>query len=136
MNSFLDRFLPAPVVGALAGFAVGFLFCISLGIFGISIEKLPIGPLGTGLLGAICGCAIGLLYRQSEWGRSIALWCAGTAAVVGGLSFLAGFAGPIIFQPDSPQGPLLGIFITGPLGTVVGAVLGLLYGLVSQPRRS
>jgi len=34
--------------------------------------------------------------------------------VVGVVSFLAGFVGPIILRPDSNQGPLLGIFITGP----------------------
>ncbi len=50
--------------------------------------------------------------------------------VVGVVSFLAGFVGPIILRPDSPQGPLLGIFFTGPLGAFAGAVLGVLIGLL------
>jgi hypothetical protein len=50
--------------------------------------------------------------------------------VVGVISFLAGFAGPIILHPDSPQGPLLGIFFTGPLGALAGAVLGAIIGLL------
>lgn len=29
---------------------------------------------------------------------------------------LIGFVGPLIFTPDANQGPLLGIFITGPIG--------------------
>lgn len=43
----------------------------------------------------------------------------------GGVGFCAGFFGPMIFAPEANQGPLLGIFITGP----GGALLGLLYGL-------
>ena len=59
------------------------------------------------------------------------------ATVVGGISFLAGFAGPILLTPDSPQGPLLGIFVTGPLGFLAGAVLGALVGmLVPTPSRA
>ena len=44
------------------------------------------------------------------------------------VAFLAGFVGPILLTPGSPQGPLLGIFITGPLGALAGAVLGLIIG--------
>jgi len=47
--------------------------------------------------------------------------------IVGGLGFAAGFFGPIILTPSANQGPLLGIFFTGPLGFVVGAVIGWLY---------
>jgi hypothetical protein len=50
------------------------------------------------------------------------------AFIVGGIAFAAGFAGPLIFQPQSNQGPLLGIFFTGPLGFVLGAAIGWFYG--------
>jgi energy-converting hydrogenase Eha subunit B len=49
------------------------------------------------------------------------------AAVAGSVSFAAGFFGPIVFMPDANQGPLLGIFITGPIGFVLGGVLGAIY---------
>ncbi|MBC7781731.1 MAG: hypothetical protein H7125_16680, partial [Proteobacteria bacterium] len=39
--------------------------------------------------------------------------------------FLVGFVGPILVVPEANQGPLLGIFFTGPLGVVVGLVWGL-----------
>jgi hypothetical protein len=42
----------------------------------------------------------------------------------GGLGFALGFFGPMIFMGSANQGPMLGIFITGPLGFVVGAVGG------------
>jgi len=49
----------------------------------------------------------------------------GWAALVGGLAFLAGFIGPALLS-DSNLGPMLGIFVTGPLGFLVGALIGVL----------
>jgi len=46
------------------------------------------------------------------------------AVITGAIGFSAGFLGPIIFMPHARQGPLLGIFFTGPLGFIVGAVGG------------
>jgi len=48
-----------------------------------------------------------------------------TAAVIGFVAFLAGFFGPMILAADANQGPMLGIFITGPLGLLVGIVVGI-----------
>lgn len=45
-------------------------------------------------------------------------------AIIGGVSFAAGFFGPLVFAPGANQGPLLGIFITGPIGFLVGLVIG------------
>ena len=38
------------------------------------------------------------------------------------LGFIVGFFGPIVLGSESPQGPLLGIFITGPLGALTGVI--------------
>jgi hypothetical protein len=54
------------------------------------------------------------------------------AVVLGAIEFCAGFFGPIIFTPEANQGPLLGIFITGPLGFLFGAVGGFLYWLMRR----
>ena len=54
------------------------------------------------------------------------------AIVLGAIGFCAGFFGPIIFAPDANQGPLLGIFITGPLGFILGGVGGFIYWLVKK----
>ena len=48
-----------------------------------------------------------------------------TAILVGSVSFAAGFFGPLILDPGANQGPLLGIFFTGPLGFALGLVWGL-----------
>jgi energy-converting hydrogenase Eha subunit B len=46
-------------------------------------------------------------------------------AVCGGaIGFAAGFYGPIVLTPEANQGPLLGIFITGPLGFFLGGLVG------------
>ena len=49
------------------------------------------------------------------------------AVILGGVGFAGGFFGPIIFMPEANQGPLLGIFITGPLGFIVGAAGGAVH---------
>ena len=80
---------------------------------------------------ALCACvfASGVLFlagarTPSDFAR-VVLWTVGVAVV----SFLAGFFGPVWFGPESPQGPLLGIFITGPVGAAVGSVIGLLLSM-------
>lgn len=47
-----------------------------------------------------------------------------TALSIGVITFLIGYVGPIIFWPEANLGPLLGIFITGPLGFLLGGVIG------------
>jgi F0F1-type ATP synthase assembly protein I len=68
-------------------------------------------------------------------GTLVARWCRRTACVVGAVTFLAGFVGPLILWPDNNLGPLLGIFLTGPLGFVGGAVIGLCIGLAKERRQ-
>ena len=50
-----------------------------------------------------------------------------TALIIGFIGFTIGFIGPIIFSPESNQGPLLGIFITGPLSFLAGLIGGGVY---------
>jgi len=63
--------------------------------------------------------------------------CAMTGALVlGAIGFCGGFFGPMIFVPEANQGPMLGIFITGPLGFAAGAVGGFIYWLVQRNKVS
>ncbi len=52
------------------------------------------------------------------------------------MGFVLGFVGPIVVTPDANQGPLLGIFITGPAGFVLGLVFGLVKSIVACHRES
>ena len=72
--------------------------------------------------------AVGAAAGWWVWKRTAAApvgrveWMMYGAAVVGAGGFSAGFFIPILF--NAWQGPLLGLFITGPLGAVVGGVGG------------
>jgi len=52
---------------------------------------------------------------------------------LGGTGLAAGFLGPLLLNPQANQGPLLGIFITGPAGAVAGGLLGLSLRLLQVP---
>jgi hypothetical protein len=62
--------------------------------------------------------------------RSVGYW----ALVIGAVGFVGGFFGPMLFAPGANQGPMLGIFITGPLGVLIGAIGGLVHWLVQRKR--
>lgn len=49
------------------------------------------------------------------------------AALIGGIALIAGFVGPVVFMRQSNQGPLLGIFVTGPIGFTAGGIFGAVY---------
>ncbi|WP_395001468.1 hypothetical protein [Sphingomonas sp.] len=55
----------------------------------------------------------------------------GTALMVGSVSFAIGFIGPVLVS-DSNLGPLLGIFITGPLGLLAGVLAGIILSARQQ----
>ena len=54
--------------------------------------------------------------------KHILIW----AFVLGFVGLVSGMVGPILFQPGANQGPLMGIFFTGPLGFILGLILGAL----------
>ena len=58
-------------------------------------------------------------------GRGIVIAALLPALVVGGIAFAIGFFGPIVWAPEANQGPLLGIFITGPAGFALGLAGGI-----------
>ena len=43
------------------------------------------------------------------------------------IGFILGFFGPMLLTPSSNQGPLIGIFLTGPAGILLGLVVGGVY---------
>jgi len=76
--------------------------------------------------------AVALLIAKFIWnktnqlGDTFATYSLVGGLSIGGIGFLGGFIGPMIFMPDSNLGPLLGIFFTGPIGFVIGFLGGWL----------
>ena len=50
-----------------------------------------------------------------------------TAIAFGAAGLVAGILVPIVRDPTTAQGPLLGVLITGPLGFVIGGHIGVLW---------
>jgi hypothetical protein len=68
---------------------------------------------------------VGVLQRAIQYGL-----------IVGALGFCLGFFGPMLLDPTSGNGPLLGIFITGPVGGLIGALAGLCREIASRRSKS
>lgn len=56
--------------------------------------------------------------------------------ILGIIGFAAGFFGPIIFVPEANQGPLVGIFLSGPAGFALGAICWGLCALIKPTPRA
>ncbi|HMN86755.1 MAG TPA: hypothetical protein PKA74_12295 [Bauldia sp.] len=56
------------------------------------------------------------------------------ALILGAIGFVGGYVGPMVVTPEANQGPLLGIFITGPGGALLGALIGLIAGFLRRSR--
>jgi hypothetical protein len=94
---------------------------------------------GRDLLGLIIGTSVSTAAVMCWWfalqgqhadSRAKMTFSLMGGLIVGGIGFAGGFFGPMIFSPQSNQGPLLGIFFTGPIGFMVGIVLGTVVGFV------
>ena len=91
-------------------------------------------PLGDQMwIGSLVALAASAYVARTVWNgtaedsTSVVVMAGLGAAILGGLGFVAGFFGPMIFAPDANQGPMLGLFITGPAGVVIGAIAGAVY---------
>ena len=119
-------------MGGIAGFVFWpFVLAFVLGLFGVPAFTDLQRAIGN-IVGAIGGGALGYFLSGNSIAARRSL---GGALIVGSIAFLAGFIGPLILTPGANQGPLLGIFFTGPLGFIVGAVVGMAIGLVRESRR-
>jgi len=126
----------------LAGI-VGVLCAIyALTVIAAMISAWRFDPIGIGLV-AGSGTVAALCAWFALWGHipesreRLRLTLLG-GVLLGGLGFALGFFGPLIFWPGANQGPLLGIFITGPIGFMLGILVGWLYARsrIGAPRDS
>lgn len=92
----------------------------------LALIPLPGSFLTDMLVAFACALFVGRTVYQSGAGVDAGAMAAamGGALLLGSVSFAAGFFGPMLLAPGANQGPMLGIFITGPLGALAGAVGG------------
>lgn len=101
--------------------------------------SLPSGISGT--IAFVVSLVVAILAGRCVWVQTGATARQGLfrsvvlgAVLAGTAGFLIGFIGPLLFAPGANQGPLLGLFVTGPLGFVLGGVGGGVYWLVHRGR--
>jgi len=104
------------------------------GTFFIVWMLMLVMPLGGHVwIGSLVALAASVHVSRQVWNgtaegsTSVAVMAGLGAVILGGLGFVAGFFGPMIFAPEANQGPMLGLFITGPAGVVIGAIAGAIY---------
>ncbi len=124
LEPVMGRSIASGILGALAAVAVTILAWTGQALFDLEIPR--IGFYVVTLLGAAFGGWAG------SRGGSVTRWTGGLALLVGAIGFAGGFFGPLLFQKDSPQGPLFGIFATGPYGAILGAIIGLVIAVIRQ----
>ena len=73
-------------------------------------------------MGLLCWWSALKAHRADSRARIRASWHA--AWRVGGVALALGFIGPLVLNPTASLGPLVGILLTGPLGFVLGALIG------------
>ena len=117
------------------------VFMVFFGTYVLSWVFFLFVPMGRlDWIGNILALIIAIWVARSVWTRGglipgSVFGAVGYGAVVlGSIGFAAGFFGPILFAPEANQGPLLGIFITGPAGALLGALGGFVYGMNRQGR--
>jgi len=84
----------------------------------------------------ICALAIGWFVwkKLGTMTLELGLYIFLGGVILGSISFILGFFGPIIFAPEANQGPLLGIFITGPLGFLIGLIGGGVFWFIKKSK--
>lgn len=128
----------------IARFGLSFLVGIATFyfVFWVPFSLVSFLP-GWWLLATIGSFAAAIWSARYTWRRTdeasdggVLALTLGGALVVGGVGFVGGFFGPMIFAPEANQGPLLGLFITGPLGFLLGGAGGFVYALVRRSRHA
>ncbi len=112
---------------------VGAFFALQAVALGVTLGAgAPLMGVGAAIVPTLVAVAafwgarrLGALPGASPpWLRSLRM-IVGTALVLGVVGFVLGFFGPMLLAPQANQGPMLGIFITGPVGFLAGLVIGI-----------
>jgi hypothetical protein len=121
---------------ALVAFVAAYTFVFWFAFALVPLAQEPAWFVATPLAWIAAIGAAWIVWRHGPGGASGAGFMHSVlkgAVIAGAIGFSLGFFGPLLLAPDANQGPLLGLFITGPAGFVLGAMGGALYW-VFRPR--
>lgn len=90
------------------------------------IDNIPAIQIAVSLLAAL-SIGVFIWKRTVKISPGLMQYVIVGGILIGSIGFTSGFFGPMIFSPSSNQGPLLGIFITGPIGFLIGLLGGGIY---------
>jgi len=85
-------------------------------------------------LGILTTITLAVVWATSPDSRPACRHALTRGVVLGFALLVVGYVAPLILTPDSNQGPLLGIFCTGPLGFMVGTACGALTYVAPERR--
>ncbi len=109
--------------------AILFTFFTVLGVLALLLDESDAWLLVVFYAVAAClGWAV--VARIGDAPSRILIWNgARWAAFLGIPAFGVGFIGPTILMPEANQGPLIGFFLTGPVGAFLGVIVGVVTAL-------
>ena len=119
--STLERMISTGFLGGALGLLAGLAVATLTGMFGLILGYEF--AVATGVIGLALGLAIGAATPDFRWAAGLGRILT-TAFKWGGVALFLGFVGPLLVLPEPGLGPLLGIFFTGPLGFLLGLILG------------
>ena len=99
-----------------------------------SKEKISQVVLSIIAIALSAGIAFFVWKQTSSFSKGIFRYIVLGGVIIGIIGFTVGFIGPMIFTPSSNLGPLLGFVVTGPLGLIIGAIAGGIYGKLKLKR--
>lgn len=102
-----------------------FVYWVSVAV--LHGRAISVRAIFAGALIAAIGAAVYVWRATASLSGGLSSYILTGALLVGAVGFVAGFFGPIIFVPGANQGPLLGIFITGPAVFLLGSIAGGVY---------
>ena len=115
------------IIGAVGLMVGGFLVINSLNVLRAHINDWPLLAIQAAVLLPIVFFALWFaLFGHIPEERAKIGFALRTGVIVAFIFLVAGFFGPIILSPASNQGPLFGIFISGPGGFLLGCIVGFI----------
>lgn len=117
---------------ALLAFLTTYFFSVWMGPALLRWKDVPVGAVHYGALLLALATAVLVWRCTAGSSSSIARSVAVGALITGSVGLAAGLLGPLLLAPETNHGVALGLFLTGPLGFVLGGLGGGVFWLLRR----